>query len=221
MSVNKILVNNNDSNYTHSIFDISEYTGQSYSTLSDALDDIPQAKRKGGMTIRYVPTNDNKYVQYRFILSGAFTDAQFSNAANWLSENVDDTPTYNSKNLVKSGGVFQTINNVKTENISLNLLDSSKGINNYLVSFTPATGLEYNNLSILSGFVPVSENKTYTMVVQVNGKVRGKIEVDTSTTDEQMKQLAMKIENVKVFTEGKEIVKTIVVPKKLVNIVVK
>ena len=53
MSVNKILVNNSDSNYTHSIFDISEYIGNSYSTLSDALDDVPLAKRKGGMTVRY------------------------------------------------------------------------------------------------------------------------------------------------------------------------
>ena len=80
MSVNKILVNNNDSNYTHSIFDISEYTGNSYSTLSDALNDIPQAKRKGGMTIRYVQTNDNKYVQYRCI-----TDEFSSNVEDWAT----------------------------------------------------------------------------------------------------------------------------------------
>ena len=65
------------------------------------------------------------------------------------------------------------------------------------------------------------EDKTYTMVVQVNGKVRGKIEVATNTTEEEMKKLSLDIENVKVFTEGKEIVKMIVVPKKLVNIVVK
>ena len=65
------------------------------------------------------------------------------------------------------------------------------------------------------------ENKTYTMVVQVNGKVRGKIEVSTDTTEEKMKELASSIDNVKTFTEGKEIVKVIVVPKKLVNIVVK
>ena len=64
-------------------------------------------------------------------------------------------------------------------------------------------------------------DETFTMIVQVNGKVRGKIEVDASTTDEEMKTLAMDIENVKNFTEGKEIVKVIVVPKKLVNIVVK
>ena len=62
---------------------------------------------------------------------------------------------------------------------------------------------------------------TYTMIVQVNGKVRGKIEVSTSTTDDEMKALAKDIENVKNFIEGHEIVKEIVVPKKLVNIVVK
>ena len=62
---------------------------------------------------------------------------------------------------------------------------------------------------------------TFTMIVQVNGKVRGKIEVASETTDDEMKSLALEIENVKAFTEGKEIVKVIVVPKKLVNIVVK
>ena len=64
-------------------------------------------------------------------------------------------------------------------------------------------------------------DETFTMVVQVNGKVRGKIEVDASTSDDEMKKLATEIENVKNFTEGKEIVKVVVVPKKLVNIVVK
>jgi leucyl-tRNA synthetase len=62
---------------------------------------------------------------------------------------------------------------------------------------------------------------TFTMVVQVNGKVRGKIEVSSNTTKEEMENLAMSLDNVKVFTEEKEIVKIITVPKKLVNIVVK
>ena len=63
-------------------------------------------------------------------------------------------------------------------------------------------------------------NKTYEMVVQVNGKVRGKIEVSTDTKDEEMKKIAKEIENVKNNIEGKTIIKEIVVPKKLVNIVV-
>ncbi len=62
---------------------------------------------------------------------------------------------------------------------------------------------------------------TYELVVQVNGKVRGKIEVSLDVSKEEMERLAKDIPNVKAFTEGKEIVKVIIVPKKLVNIVVK
>ena len=64
-------------------------------------------------------------------------------------------------------------------------------------------------------------DESFTMIVQVNGKVRGKIEVSSDTNEEEMKELASSIENVKVHIEGKEIVKVIVIPKKLVNIVVK
>ena len=62
---------------------------------------------------------------------------------------------------------------------------------------------------------------TYEMVVQVNGKVRGKIEVDIDITKEEMEKQSLNIENVKNHIEGKEIVKVIIIPKKLVNIVVK
>lgn len=64
-------------------------------------------------------------------------------------------------------------------------------------------------------------DETFTMVVQVNGKVRGKIEVNTNTSDDEMKELAKSIENVKNYIDGKEIVKEVIVPKKLVSIVVK
>ena len=62
---------------------------------------------------------------------------------------------------------------------------------------------------------------TYTMVVQVNGKLRGKIDVSSETSKEEMEKLAKGIPNVISFIDGKEIVKVITVPKKLVNIVVK
>ena len=61
----------------------------------------------------------------------------------------------------------------------------------------------------------------FEMVVQVNGKVRGKITVSSNTTEDEMKKLAMDIENVKTYVEGKEIVKVITIPKKLVSIVIK
>ena len=62
---------------------------------------------------------------------------------------------------------------------------------------------------------------SFTMVVQVNGKVRGKITASSSTSNEEMLELAKTIDNVKLFIDNKEIIKVITVPKKLVNIVVK
>lgn len=59
------------------------------------------------------------------------------------------------------------------------------------------------------------------LVVQVNGKVKDKIEVDESLDQEEMKQVALNSEKIKSLTDGKTVVKVIVVPKKLVNIVVK
>ena len=62
---------------------------------------------------------------------------------------------------------------------------------------------------------------TFEMVVQVNGKVRGKIEVDGNATEEEMKEKAKQVENVKNYLEGHEIIKEIIVPKKLVSFVIK
>lgn len=83
----------------------------------------------------------------------------------------------------------------------------------------------FNKNIIEESWPKYEENKlvknTFNLVVQVNGKIRGKIEVTTDTTDEEMVELAKSIDNVKAFIDNKEIVKVITVPKKLVNIVVK
>ncbi|MGM0640639.1 MAG: leucine--tRNA ligase [Thermotogota bacterium] len=59
------------------------------------------------------------------------------------------------------------------------------------------------------------------IVIQVNGKLRAQIEVPSSYSKEEVKERALKEEKIQKFIEGKEIIKTIYVPKKLVNIVVK
>ena len=59
------------------------------------------------------------------------------------------------------------------------------------------------------------------IAVQVNGKVRGTVEVERGTSKEIVEKLALEIENVKKHIEGKTLVKVIVVPEKIVNIVVK
>ena len=60
-----------------------------------------------------------------------------------------------------------------------------------------------------------------TLVVQINGKVKDKIEADEGLGNDELKEVALASQKIKELTSGKEIVKVIVVPKKLVNIVVK
>jgi leucyl-tRNA synthetase len=67
----------------------------------------------------------------------------------------------------------------------------------------------------------LAKASSITLVVQVNGKVKDKIEVDEGLSDEEMKSTALESPKIKALTDGMTIVKTIVVPKKLVNIVVK
>ena len=59
------------------------------------------------------------------------------------------------------------------------------------------------------------------IVVQVNGKVRGKVTVAVEADEESVKSVAFADENVKKFTDGQHIVKVIYVPGKLLNVVVK
>ena len=67
----------------------------------------------------------------------------------------------------------------------------------------------------------LAKASSITLVVQINGKVKDKIEVDEGLDNETLKEIALSSEKVKELINGKTIVKTIVVPKKLVNIVVK
>jgi leucyl-tRNA synthetase len=59
------------------------------------------------------------------------------------------------------------------------------------------------------------------IVLQVNGKVRGRLSVPFGTSEVELKKLALADPKVQPFIEGKQVVKVIVIPDKLVNIVVK
>ena len=66
-----------------------------------------------------------------------------------------------------------------------------------------------------------TKDATVKMGVQVNGKVRGTIEVDAGASKEEVLAAGKAQENVSRFLEGKTIVKEIYVPGKILNIVVK
>lgn len=63
---------------------------------------IPSAKRKGGMSIKFILSSDNIYGQYRLM-----TEEFSTNVEDW--QGVDNVPTANSKNLVTSGGVYDAL----------------------------------------------------------------------------------------------------------------
>ena len=91
------------------IYDVTANNdGTTFSSLSALLSSenlstlIPTSVRHGGMSIRFVQSSDNKYVQWR-LMSDSFN----TTPANW--QGVDDVPTPDSNNLVKSGGVNDSI----------------------------------------------------------------------------------------------------------------
>ncbi len=65
-----------------------------------------------------------------------------------------------------------------------------------------------------------TKEDTITLVVQVNGRVRDKIEVEAGSSDETLKEMALASDKVQPWLNGKEARKVIVVKGKLVNIVV-
>lgn len=97
--------------------------------------------------------------------------------------------------------------------------------------FAPHLAEEIWQLCKMDGYIFNASWPTYieelthvseiTMVVQVNGKVRGEFETNINVSEEEIVKKALSNENVQRNIEGKEIIKTIVVPKKLVNIVVR
>jgi leucyl-tRNA synthetase len=64
------------------------------------------------------------------------------------------------------------------------------------------------------------ELDTVELVVQVNGKLRGRVSVPADAGKDTIEQVALADENVQRFVDGKEIRKVIVVPGRLVNVVV-
>ena len=65
------------------------------------------------------------------------------------------------------------------------------------------------------------ERDVYEVVCQVNGKLRDRVQVAAGASVEELKELCKVAPNVRAHVDGREIVKEIVVPGKLVNLVVR
>jgi leucyl-tRNA synthetase len=65
------------------------------------------------------------------------------------------------------------------------------------------------------------ERDSYELVCQVNGKLRDRVQADADASPDELKELCMAAPNVRTHVDGREIVKEVVVPGKLVNLVVR
>jgi leucyl-tRNA synthetase len=65
------------------------------------------------------------------------------------------------------------------------------------------------------------ERDTYQLVCQVNGKVRDRVEAPSGAPRDQLEALALAAPNVQAHIDGRSVVKVVVVPDKLVNVVVR
>lgn len=62
---------------------------------------------------------------------------------------------------------------------------------------------------------------TIEVVVQINGKVKAKLDVQTGLSKDEFEKVGLADESVQKLIDGKEVVKVIAVPGKLLNIVIK
>jgi leucyl-tRNA synthetase len=65
------------------------------------------------------------------------------------------------------------------------------------------------------------ERDTFTLILQVNGKLRDQVEVAADASEQELLALARESDKVRRHLDGKEVVKEVVVPGKLVNLVVR
>ncbi|MEG2084003.1 MAG: leucine--tRNA ligase [Clostridia bacterium] len=99
-----------------------------------------------------------------------------------------------------------------------------------IAPFTPHVAEEYNQMignaySVFNCKFPICDKSAlvkdeYELAVQVNSKVRAKIMVGNDATQAEIEQIAKENEIIKTIIEGKTIVKVVVIPKRLVNIVI-
>ena len=192
-------------------FDISAYkaTGgvlAKYADLTAALGtngaNIPEALRKGGMSVKFVLSSDNKYVQAR-LMAQNFT----TNVTQW--QGVDDEPIENSQNLISSNGAFKDSFYIKSEiGQTLNSGNFEQGYEYLTPRLLVGTKIEITNSGnfdfhsylikddatfIEIGLVRVGNTLSYTL--QDNGKINNYADYGTSSCSIKILGIKDQIEN--------------------------
>lgn len=160
--------------YVDGVFDVNRYVGSStpYDSLSQVLTNaatlIPTAVRRGGMSIKFIQSSDNKYVQYRYTSSLTTVD-DFTNVDNW--QGVDDEPSTGSKNLVKSGGIEKFVNN------------SVKGVNKKVFGTLKNSVELYTNISYTILSFTIEGGRQYTIKANLSAVLSRSVLIDIKQND--------------------------------------
>ncbi len=171
-----------------------------------------------------IPTTDSERVVYRKL--------------NQLIKKVtEDTEQFHFNTAIAAMMEFMNdytgILSTEGETVSKEMKDFVlRNLNVLLAPFAPHLSEELNEMRGNKKSIFISEKwvnydpsaiteENVTLVIQVNGKIRSKLEIPINSDDENVKALALAEPNVKRYLEGKEIVKAIVVKNKLVNFVIR
>ena len=108
----------------------------------------------------------------------------------------------------------------------------SEAINTILISLSPITPhithSLWNQLGNEEAIINVTwpepdesllEKKSVEIAIQINGKLRGRITVDSNLSQKEIEKLAQKQENIKKYIENKDVKKVIYIENKILNIV--
>jgi leucyl-tRNA synthetase len=180
---------------------LSEYNGDGKISPDARQKAEQELSRITHQTIRKV-TNDLERIRFNTMIS---TLMEFTN--------------YIDK--VKQAGVVDSLSWTATVDTLLLLLAPT--VPHLAEELWQRTGHSYSihNQSWPQWDEELAKDEEITLVVQVNGKLRERIVVSASITEVQAIQLVMESNRVKAHLKGKEIIKTIYVPGRLVNLVVR
>ena len=179
-----------------SVYDVSFYNNSTvFESLSALLSSsnlstlIPTSVRCGGMSIRFIQSSDNKYVQYRLMATSFSTTV-----ADW--QGVDDEPTIGSNNLVKSGDVEKRLYNIDglstyVDKKTINALGNISNNNSFFISikipvkFGDTIFWKYSTSAVEAAFCPFDQNDNplegWTGHTASNGERTFKITYETAS----------------------------------------
>ena len=146
----------------------------------------------------------------------------FNTAIAALMELLNDMTTYRQK-VIDTGKISSESRKIWREVMEKTVLMLSPFAPHIADELWAASGREgYAFLESWPEYIEeLTKESKINLVVQVNGKLRDTILADVNIPKEELEKIALASEKAQKFLEGKEIVKVVVVPNKLVNIVVK